>query len=117
MALFDNMQKQVFSATERLFGDSAEWQTANDAHSIYTCLVLFRSPNDPYRIGKTDKYEYLPYNYSFEYYVGNLPGLKESVDAGTVEYVTVCRIKLSIREVKSKDDGKTYIAYGELDNE
>lgn len=104
MSLFDLTQKAVFQIATKVFGDTAIW-------GDQTAQVLFKCPTDPVLIG--DKYEYRPYVYSFEY-IG-LEGLKESVDKGTEEHVTVNGISLAIREVQTKFDGKTYIAFGERD--
>lgn len=106
MALFDTLQRAVFSTAKNVFGDSARWNGQESK-------VLYRSPNDPVQVGM-DKYEYRPYNYSFEYYENDFIGLKKSVDMGNVEIVNVKGLELNVREVRAAFDGKTYIAYCEL---
>lgn len=115
MSQFDDIQAAVFSTSEQVFGDEAVWTPSNTSIS-QTGLVLYNSPNDPISIGERDKYAYRPYNYSIEYYLGQFVGLKESVDSGIVETVLVRGVSLSIREVRTLYDGKTYIAYGELND-
>lgn len=112
MSLFDNLQKSAFNTTLNLFGDTAVWVSVATG-TQYTSLVHYKSPNDPYKIGERDQYEYRPYNYSFEYYEDKFPGLKTSVESGTVETVSVKGVNLAIREIRAKHDGKTLIAYGE----
>jgi len=113
MSNFDGMQSAVFSTAKNLFGDSAVWIPSDNSETI-TELVLFKNPNDPISIGETDKYEYRPFDYSFEYFESQFPNLKESVESGNTELVTVKGFELYIRKVISKFDGKTYTAYGEL---
>jgi hypothetical protein len=112
MSRFDDIQKSVFNTTTNLFGDEAVWIPAAGG-TAHKALVHFKNPNDPYRIGNENKYEYRPYDYSFEYYEDKFPGLKESVESGAIEKVSVKGFNLAIREIRAKFDGKTYIAYGE----
>ena len=110
MSLFDTYQEAAFRASETVFGDVATWgnQTAN---------VLYNCPNNPINLGEADRYIYRPYNYSIEYFEDTFVGLKDSVDQGVIEHVTVKGNRLAIREVVVKYDGKTYVAFGELDEE
>ena len=48
------------------------------------------------------------------FFEGQFTGLKESVDSGNIEIVSVRGFDLYIKEVPTKFDGKTYTAYGEL---
>ena len=113
MSLFDDIQSAVFSTASNVFGDIAVWVPLEGEERSEK--VLFNNPNAPISIGQTDKYEYRPYDYSFEYFQGQFPGLKESVETnGNVETVTVKGFELVIRRVISKYDGKTLTAYGEL---
>ena len=111
MSLFDGIQKKVTTDIQRVFGDAAVWIPSNKIP--VTGLVLFKNPNDPIVLGE-EKITYRPYNYSIEYYEGQFIGLKESVDSGVIEAVSVKGFNLNIREVMAKFDGKTYIAYGEI---
>lgn len=111
MSLFDDIQKATFSTTTELYGDVAVWIKENET---ITDKVLFKNPNDPIQIGSEDKYEYRPYNYSFEYYEGQFQGLKELVESGNTQTITVKGFELNIRRVIGKFDGKTFTAFGEL---
>jgi len=114
MSAFDGIQAAVFSTAKQVFGDMAVWVPSISGSSSITEQVLFKNPNDPISIGETDKYEYRPYDYSFEFFEGQFTGLKESVDSGNIEIVSVRGFDLYIKEVPTKFDGKTYTAYGEL---
>lgn len=116
MSWFDNIQKATFNKTLDVFGDKAVWMSSATGEE-FVSLVHFKDPNDPYfieRIPKeSPKYEYRPYNYSFEYYEDKFPGLKASVESGVIEKVSVKGFNLGIREIRAKYDGKTMVAYGE----
>jgi len=114
MSAFDTIQKAVFSTAQQIFGDTAVW-IPSGSETPQSCLALYKSPNDPIQVG-TGKYEYRPYNYSIEYYESYFLGLKESVDNGGDESVTINGNIIAIREVRAKFDGKTLVAYGELNN-
>jgi hypothetical protein len=116
MSYFDDIQKTVFSTAQSVFGDTAVWKPSN-SEIEQSENVLYNSPDQPISIGSTDRYEYRPYNYFFEYTIGQFPTLKELVDGGVIENITVKGTKIAIREVRSKFDGQTFIAYGEVNND
>lgn len=113
MSLFDDIQKAAFSTTLTVFGDKAVW-VSSVTQEEHTADVHFKNPNDLVSIGSQDKFEYRPYDYTVEYYQGSFPGLKESVENGSIEKLTVNGFNLIIREVRAKFDGKTLTAYAEL---
>lgn len=112
MSVFDDIQKAVFSTAETVFGDTAVWKPS-DSEIEQTEKVLYNCPTEPISIG-SDKYQYRPYDYFFEYHSGQFPTLKQLVDGGIVETVLIKGQTLNVREVKSKFDGQTFIAYCEL---
>lgn len=114
MSLFDGIQKACFTATSSLFGDIASWTPSNNIHTTIVEKVHFKSPNDKYQVGDSDKMEFNPYNYSVEFFIDKFPGLKLLVDSGVTQTITVKDIQLVVREVKTKFDGKTVTAYCEL---
>lgn len=111
MALFDGIQKAAFSSVQSLFGDALSWVPSNDEATTQTAKVLYNSPESKQQLGDSDKYDYSPYKYSFEYFEDQLTGLKLSVDGGGVEVVTVKGKTLCVVEVSLKNDGKTNVAY------
>jgi len=110
MARFDGIQRLTITATQDLYGDTLSWIPSTGDPTL-TAKVLYSEPESKQMIGDADKYEYNPYNYSFDYYTGQLTGLKESVDAGNVETVTINGKTLVVREVNTRFDGKTYLAH------
>lgn len=114
MSVFDALQQSCVNTINLVFGDLATW-TSSNTHILHSELCLYKSPNDLISIGQKDKYEYRPYNYSVEFYKGKFQGLKENVDSGIIEKITVKGVTIAIREVYTKFDGKTLTAYGELD--
>jgi hypothetical protein len=114
MSTFDGFEAALFGVTGAIFGDLATWTPSNGTLQ-QQARVFFKSPNDPISIGQ-NKFEYRPYDYSIEYYINQFQGLKESVDKGIIEEITVKDITLAIREVRTKFDGQTFIAFGELAN-
>jgi len=113
MSLFDSIAKTTFSIVEQIMGDVAIWVPSLGGEQ-QTAKVLYNNPESKQTLGDVDKYEYSPYNYWFEYYEGQFPGLKSSIDSGNIEIVTINNIQLNIREVTTKYDGKNYVAFGEL---
>ena len=113
MARFDSVQHLTITATQDLYGDVLVWTLSNGGPiaQVHTLKVLYSSPENKQVLGDSDKYEYSPYNYSFEYYEGQLKGLKESVDAGNVETVLIKSKTLVVREIDTRFDGKTYVAH------
>jgi len=111
MSAFDSLSKAAFSTCEGVMGDVAIWTPSGGVQ--LTAKVLFNNPESKQTLGDTDKSEYSPCNFWFEYYEGQLPGLKLSVDSGNVEIVTINGIQLNIQDVTTKYDGKNVVAYCE----
>lgn len=112
MALFDNIQKTTIQTVQKLFGDVAFWTPSTGGNELKS-LVLYNENNEPKSIGE-NKFEYRPYMYSFEYYSNSFINLKRNVDNGEVETVKIKNKVLNVREVISKFDGKTFVAFCEL---
>ena len=108
MSNFDGLQVSAFKVVENLYGDTAIWSSSSLSE-----LVLFKNPNEPINIGDTNKYEYRPYNFSLEFFNTQFVGLKELVDGGSEEKITCKGFNLVVKEVVSKFDGKTLVAYCE----
>lgn len=115
MALFDNIQKATIRTTQTLFGDVALWKPSTGGLEL-KAKVLYNENNEPNSIGD-NKFEYRPYMYSFEYYLGTFINLKRNVDSGEVETVSIKNKVLNVREIISKFDGKIFVAFCELQEE
>jgi len=115
MSVFDDIEQVVFSTAQRVFGDTAVWKPSNE-EVTQTEQVLFNCPTEPVEIGNTDRYKYQPFNYWFEFSAGQFQTLKTLVDSGEFQTLTVKGYNLEVREVKTKFDGRTYVAYCELNN-
>jgi hypothetical protein len=109
MCEFDELAEQAFSTVTALMGENAVWHSSNG--HFESGRILFKNPTEPLPIGDSEQYEYRPNNVTVEYYAGTFGGLKEAVDAGNKEYITVGETDYFIREITTKFDGKTYVAH------
>jgi hypothetical protein len=109
MTEFDDMAAQTFSTVTALMGEGAVWHSS-DGRQI-AGKVLFKNPTEPLPIGDSEKYEYRPNSVTMEYYAGTFDGLKEAVDAGKKEYITVMEATWFVQDVTTKFDGKTFVAH------
>jgi hypothetical protein len=89
-------------------GEAAAWRTA--AGDI-TGRVLFKDPTEPVKIGDGEQYEYRPNTATAEYYKGSFAGLKERVDSGAPQYLTVRGQAYLVAQVLTKYDGDTHVAH------
>jgi hypothetical protein len=115
MAGFDDIAEQVFSAVTALMGENAVWHSSSG--NDVTGKILFKNPTEPLPIGDSEQYEYRPNNVTVEYYAGTFDGLKEAVDAGKKEYITVEGTTYFVQDITTKFDGKTYVAHLESHTE
>lgn len=113
MAVFDSIQKAMFSQVGSIFGDIATWYPSDGSDPVSE-KVLYNCPEVKGQIGDEEKYDYNPYNYWFEFFETQLVGLKLSVDNGNLETVQIKNDRLEIKQVVRKSDGKTLVAYCEL---
>jgi hypothetical protein len=109
MTEFDDMATQVFSTVTALMGEPAVWHSSTGCE--VTGKILFKNPTEPLPIGDSEQYEYRPNNVTIEYYAGTFDGLKEAVDEGKKEYITVGEITYFVQDITTKFDGKTYVAH------
>jgi hypothetical protein len=106
MSFFDNFQKVAFGVVTTLMGDVATWQPS-DGSDYQTAEVLLKEPTNERDLGDVT---YSPYTYIIEYYIHKLTGLKNLVDSGTNELITINEIEYYVRKVDALHDGKTYKA-------
>jgi hypothetical protein len=109
MTEFDDMAAQTFSTVAALMGESAVWHSS-DGHEV-TGKILFKNPTEPLPIGDSEQYEYRPNNVTVEYYAGTFDELKDAVDEGKKEYITVREATYFVQDITTKFDGKTYVAH------
>lgn len=105
---FDELAGQTFEHITNLMGEDAVW-LASESQQVHG-KVLYKNPTEAMQIGDAESYEYRPNTTTIEYYEGTFTGLKESVDAGKEEFVTVRDCKFIVESVGTKFDGNTYIA-------
>jgi hypothetical protein len=110
MPPFGEVAQQVFSTVAGVMGERATWKPSGGGGEI-SGLVLFANPTEPKPIGDTERYEYRPNSATAEYCTGTFDRLKEAVDAGEKEYLTVGGNTYFVQEVTTKFDGNTYVAH------
>ena len=113
MSGFDAISKAAFTVVEQIMGDVALWIPLGGTNS-QTATVLYKNPENKQTLGDSDKFSYSPYKYSFEFYIDQLQGLKQSIDAGHSETISINGINLDVHEVSTSIDGKTLTAYCEI---
>lgn len=103
---FDTMQAAMFKTVQTQFGYDTTWQPLAGG-APYAAKVLFLTPTD---IQKLMNVDYMPENWQMEYFEGDLPGLKQSVDTGAVEVVIIDGTAYDVRQVLTDYDGKNFKA-------
>lgn len=107
MNLFDNLQSAMFDTVTATMGYNATWIPAAGGQS-QTKEVLYNGPTEKEKLFDAN---YDPEKLNMEYKEGVFTGLKESVDSGTTETVTIENIgTFKVRGVKKLFDGKNYKA-------
>ncbi len=106
--VFNEFAKQVFTAAISIMGMSAVWHSSDGAE--INGGVLFNTPTEPEKLGNANGYEYKPNNETIEYYDDTFVGLREAVDSGKEEYVTVNERDYLVLSVAAKFDGRTLVA-------
>ena len=106
MNLFDGIQDAAFDVVTNTMGYDAVWEPSDGPVHV-SGRVLFNDPSKGKEVGST---EYLPLNYFLEYKEGVFPGLKDAVDESKPEIIVVNGLSYNVTQVKTKYDGKTYIA-------
>lgn len=108
--LFDPMQDAVFNTVTATFGDIAKW-TPSTGGETFSASVLYKDPSAKYGIGES---EFEVEEYFMEYKLGDLPGLKEAVNSGRLESLTITNrigsLDFFVRKCTKQVDGKTIFA-------
>ena len=109
MALFDNMRKNVVAITEKVFGDVATWLDSEGA-VIFEGLVYYADAEKIASLGDTEIANYSPYDIFIEYSIDQFQGLKNSVDSGNIEKLTIKEAEFLVRSIVAIADGNMFIA-------
>ncbi len=111
MAAFDNIQNLLFDKVEAIFGDTVTWTPTSGAADVIG-LMLINEPTK--RTQLVEQITYEPIYHKGEYRLGQFAGLFESVQAGTIEYITRGANSYVVRYADAKYDGKTFVLQLEL---
>lgn len=107
---FDAIQDTVFNTVTAIFGETAVWLPSAGGDSL-SAAVLYKDPSAKYGIGES---EFDVEEYYMEYKQGDLPGLKEAVNNGYLESLTITSktgsMDFFVRKCTKKFDGKTIVA-------
>jgi hypothetical protein len=108
---FDNLRNAAYDVVSKTMGYAASWIPSDDSGEK-TARVLYKDPEAMKKLGSV---EYNPKNYAMEYRAPDFTGLKESVDSGVTENVTIeGKGDYYVRAVSTLWDGNTYLAILEL---
>ena len=112
---FDILKNRPFDAVTHLMGYDAIWINSVSSE-VLTARVAYKDPSEKQELSGIDSWN--PDQPFMEYRKGFFPGLKESVDTGNSEFVTISQHNeplnilgyFAVSEVKTKYDGDTYVA-------
>ena len=103
---FDSLKKRTFDTVTKVMGYDATW---NDGIEVLTARVGFYDPSEKIELSGIDSWN--PDQPFMEYRFEFFEGLKESVDTGAINFVTIeGKGYFSVSEVKTKYDGDTFVA-------
>lgn len=114
---FDRLKKTAHRTITNFFGYDAVWVSSLSGVT-YTARVGFKDPSEKeYLAGLEDFNENRPY---MDYFVSDFVGLKDSVDSGNGEVITIydkdaegvqfVKGIFDVMKITTKSDGDTYIA-------
>lgn len=113
MNLFDGLRDKAVAVVARTMGYTATWNPSNNS-AQQTAEVLYSDATEEFeKIGEEVNYE--PFDYRIEYSYLKLLGLKESVDDGGRETISILlpigTKRFYVEKVSKKADGCTLVAY------
>lgn len=113
MNIFDSLKRAAFDTITRVMGYDAVWVSES---GTFTSEVGYKDPSEKQELSGIDSWN--PNQPFMEYRKGFFDGLKESVDAGNPQFVTITQRNdsenivgyFNVKEVQTKYDGETFIA-------
>ena len=112
MNLFDGYSKKVTQVVTGLMGDQAIWIPSDGSNPTgVSGKVLFSNPT---KKSKLSDVEYNPFNWQMEYHKDLFVKLKEFVDNGGEEIVSINGSEYWVKSVITKWDGDLSMAALEL---
>jgi hypothetical protein len=107
-APFDTYTRRAFHLLMRTMGVQAHWVPADGSlPEGLRAKVLFA---DPTRTKKVNQAEYAPYHWTMEFLRDRFPGLKQSVDHGGLEVITISESEYHVLKVTAKWNGEIWVA-------
>lgn len=110
MSLFDSIERVTYSTVTKLYGDIAVWLPTNGS-GTQTAKVLF---NNPTKNKKLSDVAYDPFDWQMEYHAEDFTQLKELVDLGSTETVTINLNTYYVKSVITKWNGDISMAKLEI---
>lgn len=116
MNIFDTLKTKAFDTVTYVMGYDAVW-VSSVSGMAFTSRVGYKDPSEKEKLsGIAEWNPDIPY---MEYRIGFFPELKENVDAGYLEYVTIydtnpstgvqfIKAYAAVREVKTAVDGDVF---------
>jgi len=106
MNIFDSVKRSAFDVVSKTMGYDAVWITESETFNARVC---FRDPSEKEELSGIDSWN--PNEPFMEYRIDFFPGLKEKIDSGKSEFVSILSIGyFAISEIRTKFDGQTFIA-------
>ncbi len=108
MNIFDSLKTRVFDKVVKTMGYDAEWVSSESGISK-TARVGYKDPSEKYELSGLDSWN--PDEPFMEYRIEFFAGLKESVDKGRQEFVSIeGKGYFAVKEVKTKFDADCFWA-------
>lgn len=107
MAIFDKTKDLMTDKVNWLYGDEASWLPNGSTGDPFIGKVLFNQPTKEERLVLID---FMPTDWRMEYKDGTFPGLFESANSNTHEFVIIKNVEYWVRKVESSWDGFLFIA-------
>lgn len=109
MNIFDSLKVQAFDVITNQMGYDATWISSESGSSELIAKVGYKDPSEKQELSGIDSWN--PDEPFMEYRIGFFTNLKERVDNGFEEIVTIdTKGIFSVRKVETKFDGDCYLA-------